>query len=215
MVGVEDAGFHGPDRLDGLVDGHRIGLVDGQERDVDVAQGLHFGSRLRVAGDVDAQAADGQQITAVLAHLGVELEVSVGGVVGGYGFDLDVVARRGDASGAHDVALHVETLGHGAVAEDVGLRGRETFDRRPVEVVVVRVGYEDQVGLGLGRIVGQRTDGVDVDAPARARIDGQRRMLEKGDGHLAAVARGERIGGVGGRLRAAATEKREQGHNDR
>lgn len=211
VIGIEQDGLHVADDLHGLVDGHGVGLVDGQKGDVDIAQRFHFGGRLRVAGNVDAHAADGKQVSAVLALLGVELEAPLGRVVGGDGFDLHVVARRGDAAGAHDVALHVERLGRGAVAEDVGLRSAELLDGGEVEVVVVRMGQQDEVGLGQrgGEDVAA-AHGIDIDMFAPD-VDRERRMLEECDRKLGAVVRDQRVGGVDGSLGAAA-EEREKCH---
>lgn len=110
VVGIEDRRTDRLDRFDGLIHGHRVGLIDRKERDVDILEGFHFGRRLRIACDVDARAADGKDIAAVLAVFGVELQVPVGGVVGGYGLDLEVVARCGDAARAASCSSSFRTL---------------------------------------------------------------------------------------------------------
>ena len=137
MVGVEDRRFQRFHRFDGLVDGHRVGLVHGQKGDVDLSERLQFGGGFRVARDVDARAADGQHIAAVLALPGVELQMARRGVIGRDGLDLHIVARRGDAARTHRVAVHFESFGRGPVAEDFGVGGEQLLDGRHVEVVVV------------------------------------------------------------------------------
>ena len=56
MVGVEYFGFDGLHSLYCLVNGHRVGLIYGQECHIDILHCLHLGRKLRVASDVDAKA---------------------------------------------------------------------------------------------------------------------------------------------------------------
>ena len=146
VIGEEHLGFDDLRGVGCLFDGHRIGLVAGQEGDGDVLDIGHLGDVLRVACDVDAHAVEGEDI-AVVTTLGVELFASWGGVVGWYGLDGDVV---GDL---HLVAVlqclsAAEHLMDGGV--EVDLRGglRQLRDGVAVEVVVMLVGDEDDVGLG-------------------------------------------------------------------
>lgn len=171
-----------------------------------ILEGFHFGRRLRIACDVDARAADGKDIAAVLAVFGVELQVPVGGVVGGYGLDLEVVARCGDAARPHRVAVHFERFGRGAVAEDFGLRRLDRFDGRNVQMVVMRMGDQDHVGLRQRRVSGVAADGIDIDVFA-ADLDRKRGVPEEGDRDLRAVACGQRVGGVFGRCFLSAAEQ--------
>ena len=206
MVGVEDRRFQCLHRFDGLVDGHRVGLVDRQEGDVDILQRLQFGRGFAIAGDVDARAAEGEDIAAVLAVFGMELQVPVGRVVSGHGLDFQVIARRGDAARTHRVAVHFERFGRGAVAEDFGLRRLDRFDGRHVQVVVVRVGDEHHVGLGQGGVVGIAAYGIYVDVFSPG-LDRERGVFEKGERDLRAVARSQRVGRVFGSF-LSASEKR-------
>ena len=93
MIGVEDRGTDRLDCIHGLIDRHRVGLIDGQEGDVDAMQGFHFGCIFPVSGDVDACTSDSQDVTAILSFAGVELLTVFGGVVGRNSFDREVVAR--------------------------------------------------------------------------------------------------------------------------
>ena len=98
-------GFGSLDELLGL---HGVGLVAWQEGNVDVFEFCHFGDVLGVAGDVDAQSVDGEQV-AVVATFGVELEVAFGGVIGRYGLHFQVAEL-----------LFVAIVHDGACREHVG-----------------------------------------------------------------------------------------------
>ena len=58
-----------------LLRSHRVGLVAGQKSYVNVPDGFHFRNVLRVPGNIDSQAVDGQDI-AVVAPFGMELRMS-------------------------------------------------------------------------------------------------------------------------------------------
>lgn len=206
VVGVEDRGLQSLDRLDGLLHGHRIGLIDRQEGDVDVAQRPEFGSRLRVAGDVDARAADRQHVAAVLPVAGMELTAVGGGVIGRHGLDLQPVARGGDAARTHRVAIHFEHFGRGPVAEDFGIGRQQLLGCGAVQVIVVRVRDEQHVGFRERRVGGMAAHRIDVEVffPDG---DRQRGVAEKTDGELRSVTCRERVGRVFGGLRAAAAEE--------
>ena len=49
-----------------LVCSHRIGLVAGQEGNVNVLYRCHFGNILRITGNVDTQSVNGQYVSVVL-----------------------------------------------------------------------------------------------------------------------------------------------------
>ena len=76
-------------RFGDLFRGHRVRLIAGQERHVDVLQSRHFGNVLRVAGNVDFQPVNGQNV-AVIASFGMKLRMPLRRVVGGNGVKLDV-----------------------------------------------------------------------------------------------------------------------------
>ena len=73
MVGDEDLGAEGEGGGGGLFGRHGVGEVAGEEGEVDIAEGGHLGDVFGVAGDVDAEAAEGEDV-AVVAALGVEFE---------------------------------------------------------------------------------------------------------------------------------------------
>ena len=84
--------FDHPRRIDELLDGHRVGLVTGEEGNIDVLDVGHFGDVLGVASDIDFQAIQGED-EAVVPTFGVELLVAFRGVVGGYGLHGEVVGQ--------------------------------------------------------------------------------------------------------------------------
>ena len=109
----------------------------------------------------------------------------------------------------HRVAVHFESFGRGPVAEDFGVGGEQLLDGRHVEVVVVRVGDQHDVGLRQCAVVGVGAHGIDVDVFA-AHGDRERSVLEKGDREFGPVAGGEPVGGIFGGFCAAAAENGEQ-----
>lgn len=199
MVGVEDRGTDRLDCIHGLIDRHRVGLIDGQEGDVDAMQGFHFGCIFPVSGDVDACTSDSQDVTAILSFAGVELLTVFGGVVGRNSFDREVVARGERIARLHRQALASQRFAAGPVAHDGCGCGGESGDGRAVQMVVVRVGNEDQIGLGQRRIVGVLADRIDVNMAAFG-FDGQRCVFEKGNRQLTPVLRGQRVRGIRCRL---------------
>ncbi len=158
----------GPDGLrgrGGLFRRHRVGLVHGQERDVDVLHVRHLRDVLGVAGDVDPKPAEIEDV-AVVAPLWVELLAARGRVVGGDGLDGDVLAevrvfavRKRDSGTEHPA--------DGGVGVDGGAVLAERGDGGRVEVVEVLVRDEDEVRFRERRVVGRRlalrADGVDLD----------------------------------------------------
>ena len=128
------------------------------------------------------------------------------GVVGRYGLDGDVVARTGRITRHHHVTVEVEGLGRRLVAEQIRFGGLERLDGRAVEVVVVGVSHQNEVGLGQRRVVGIFADGVDVDVLAR-HLDGQRAVFDEGHCKLGTVAGREGIRRKFGGVRCAAAEE--------
>ncbi len=132
MIGVEDRGTDRLDCIHGLIDRHRVGLIDGQEGDVDAMQGFHFGCIFPVSGDVDACTSDSQDVTAILSFAGVELLTVFGGVVGRNSFDREVVARGERIARLHRQALASQRFAAGPVAHDGCGCGGESGDGRAV-----------------------------------------------------------------------------------
>ena len=199
MVGIEDLRPQGAHGLRSLVHGHGVGLVHGQKGDVDVAQRLHFGSVLAVAGNVDARAAEREHVAHVLAFARMEVEVPLGGVVGCHGLDAHVVARCGRVAGPHDEAFALESLGRGLVADEEARALRHGVDRGPVEVVVVGVGDEHQVGFRKTCVVRIAAHGVGIDVFSLV-FDRECRVAEESEREFRAVARRERVLRMEGRV---------------
>ena len=92
VVGEQHLRFDGLRRIDELLHRHRIGLVAGEEGDVDVFDVSHLGDVLGVTSDVDPQPVKGED-EAIVAPFGVELLVVWGGVVGRDSLNGDVVCQ--------------------------------------------------------------------------------------------------------------------------
>ncbi len=195
VVGEEHLGFDDLRGIDTLIYGHGVGLVAGQEGDVDVLQLCHLRDVLGVAGDVDAEAVEGEHV-AVVTSFGVELLVFGCRVVGRYCLDDDVGS----------VFAYVAVLHHESVAEvsEYGLvyvdtRGRRTdlVDGSTVEVVFMLMGDEDDVGLGECGIVGLGLEphayGVYFDLDAVV-VDLHAGVLDAGDGDFLTALGGEFVG---------------------
>ena len=93
MVGEENLRLNGLCSLYQLIDCHCVRLIAGQEGNVDIPDGFHLGDVLCVAGNVDAQSVEGQDI-AVVTTFWMELRATFRVVIGRNGLDLDV--RRKD-----------------------------------------------------------------------------------------------------------------------
>jgi len=181
VVGVEDRGAQGLDGLHSLLYRHGVGLVDGEECDVNIAQGAHFGGGLGVAGNVDARAAVRDDVAAVAALAGVELQLVLRSVVGGHGLHTDARERLCRSPGRHRGAEIPQGFGGCRVAEDRRRVPAQEVDGLAVEVVVVVVGHQNKIGLGKRRIVGEVADGIDVDVPAVLGLEGDRSVAEECD----------------------------------
>ena len=86
------------------------------------------------------------------------------------------------------------------------MRRLDRFDGRNVQMVVMRMGDQDHVGLRQRRVSGVAADGIDIDVFA-ADLDRKRGVPEEGDRDLRAVACGQRVGGVFGRCFLSAAEQ--------
>ena len=84
MVRDEDLGLEDLGGMDALVHGHRVGLVDREESDVNILDIGHLRDVFRVTGDIDAEPVDGKD-EAVVTALGMEVRASLGVIVSGNG----------------------------------------------------------------------------------------------------------------------------------
>ena len=107
----------------------------------------------------------------------------------------------------HRYAVALECLGRGLVADDDAVARGYVVDGGAVEVVVMRVCHQHNVRLGQTRVWCVFGHGVDVYVLAR-HLDGQRCVLEEGEGDDGAVGCGDGVGGVG--VAAAAAAAREE-----
>ncbi len=135
-----------------LVDCHCEWLVAGQEGDVDILDGLHLGDVLCVASNIDAQTVERKDIT-IVATLGMILCTAFRVVIGGYGLDFDiggiddaVAILQGNAVAEHVIDGHVRI--------DAGGRGAHAGDGLAVEMILMLMGDEDDVGLRELVVVG-------------------------------------------------------------
>ncbi len=188
VVGYQDAGLKDFCGLDALLDGHRIGLVDGKEGDVDVGNRGHLRNVLRVTGDIDAQAVEAEDV-AIVASLRMEHGAPFSVIVGGNGFQADVT-RQDPRPSVGDGGASAQQLHAAGVSYELRLAiGPEGLDGGLVEVVAVFMGDQDDIGLGELRIVGGlavRADGVHMDGHALVG-DGQGPVLDEGDGDFPAA----------------------------
>ena len=194
VIGEEHLGLDDLGSIDHLIDRHRVGLVAGQEGNVDVLQVGHLGDVLGITSDVDAQTVEGEHI-AVVTTFGVELLMLGGGVIGRHCLDGDISRVAAYITVLHDEAVlkvSVDSL----VDVDAGSRGTYLVDGSTVEVVLMLVGDEDDVGLGEGGVVGlrlePRTHGIDLDLDT-VEIDFHAGMLNASDSYFLAALGGELV----------------------
>ena len=199
MIGIKDCRTHRTHRLRRLFDGHRIGLVDGQESHVDSFERQHLGRGFAVACNVDARMAQRKHVTAILTLAGMELQMPLGGIVSRNRFDMYSVERFRRGFRRHRITVEIERFGRSLVTDDGRLGSQQQFDGRTVEMIVMRMRNEHYVGLRQMRIIGVVGDGIDIDAPP-VEIDGQRGVFEKRERDRPSVARRHRIGRIGRRL---------------
>ena len=79
-------------RIDQLLHRHSVRLVAGEEGNVNVLDVGHFWDVLGVASDIDSQPVEGKD-EAVVASLGVELQVTFGGVVGRQCLNNEIISQ--------------------------------------------------------------------------------------------------------------------------
>ena len=210
MVGEKDLRVYSLRGFGGLLRRHGVGLVAGQEGHVDVLDILHLVDVFGIAGDVDPQSVDGEDV-AVVAALGVELLPALGRVVGGNGLDFDLFANCLSFAVGKRRASAVELLDRG-VQVDLCPLFLEGVYGVLVIVVEVLVGDEDQVRLGEFRVVGRRIHflayRVDMDLFSVV-LNAHGGVLDGGDGDVFATLGLE---DVGLRLSRAANDRSQ--HNN-
>ena len=199
VIGEEYLGRDGPCGLHQLIDSHRVGLVARQEGDVDILQVGHLGDVLCVAGDVDAQSVEAEDIT-VVASLRMELSAALAVVIGRYGLDGDILTI-GDAVAVLQREAVAEHVIDGRIGIDRCGRRADAGDGLALEVVLVLMGDEDDVGLGELGVVGDWCDAgahrVDLDLRAVV-VDFDTGVLDACDGDFLAALGGELIHLLGG-----------------
>ena len=102
-------------------------------------------------GDVDSQPVEGED-EAVVPSLGVELQMSLSGVVGGDGLNGKVVSDLECVAVGHHGAV-AKHLGAALVRNQLGVFACQLVDGRGVKMVVMFVGDEDVVRFGHGSVV--------------------------------------------------------------
>ena len=206
-LGLDDAGG-----THQLVRRHRVGLVAGQESNVDVLDVLHLGNVLRVARNIDAQAVKRQDV-AVVTPFGMILLAALRRVVGGHHLQARLLSGPVVIAVAHCIAAAVE-LNTAVVGDEIGLRMAQQANGLRVEVVAVLVGHQDGVGLGhrrvVDRAVAQLCHGVDVDLPSVV-LNTDAGVDEGMEGHGPSAGGGEyvRLKG-GGRLLGAGCQSQQK-----
>jgi hypothetical protein len=153
VVRVDDLRFERLDAPGGLGGRHRVGQVHRDEGEVYILERAHLLGALGVASDVDAARSEGEDV-AVAAPFRVE-------ELAGRGAALEVVHRHrldGDASrrlrlAVGDDGRALDLLRGGGGRDDRRAGLADARDGRRVEVILVDVGDEDEVGLLGGGVV--------------------------------------------------------------
>ena len=159
-------------------------MVHREEGNVNVFQVSHLGDILGVAGHVDAEAVDGEDI-AVAVALGMEHFAAGGGIVGRDRVHDDAARKFGPLPVRNGLAL--ADLGAAGLIEDQPgtLRGKDV-DGGGLEMVLVFVRHQDDIGLGklhrVVRMLAVLAHRVDLDGQAFVG-DFQRAVLDEGDPH--------------------------------
>lgn len=135
-----------------LVDSHRVRLVTGQKGDVDVLDVGHLRNVLCVTGDIDTQTVEREDIS-IVTTLRMELCVAFRIIVCRHGFDLDVGGIY-DAVAVFQWNAVAEHVIDSSIRIDAGGRCSYTGDGLAVEMILVLMGDEDDVGLGELIVVG-------------------------------------------------------------
>lgn len=143
---------------------HGVRLVARQKSDVNVLDVSHFRYVLGVTGDIDSQSVKGEN-EAVVSPLGVELQVSFRGVVGGDCLKGDVVCQLKDVVVGHHRAI-AKHFSAALVCNKLRMVARQQFDGRCVKMVEMFVGDEDVICFRHGGVIDgllpQFRHGVDI-----------------------------------------------------
>ena len=204
MVRVNDAWAEGVDGGSGLALGHGIWQVEADEGHIDVFQVTHFRDVLGVATDIDAGAAEGDDI-AIAAPLVMELQAVLRQVVHGNGFDIDADPVDVVAVAQHErVGLQRggQLFVDGDRGDDPGVTGNSR-QGGGIEMVAMDIRDQDQVGALDAVVEGGAAYRVDVDGFAVPFHD-KRGMGDRVNGEVAVIGRhgaaGQELGlGSGGK----------------
>ena len=82
MVWVEEFWLEVFNNIGSLLDGHCVWLIDRQKSDIYTLEGKNGFVILGIAGNIDCSATEGNQIAAILACCGVEVGVTLCGIIG-------------------------------------------------------------------------------------------------------------------------------------
>jgi hypothetical protein len=197
VVGVNDFWFEFLNSTGGLIDCHGVRKVHADESDVDVFEGAHFGDVLGVAADVDALAAEIENVTIATA-LGVKLEPFLGEIVHGNGFDIHTSNFLGFAvfeDGGFGFEFRGKLGGDSFGSDDFGVFTGNGFEGIGIEVIAVNVGDEDEVGFDAEFLESlSAADGIDKD-PLLVGLHGEGGVVDGEDLDVALEAAGDFIGG--------------------
>ncbi len=119
MVWEQHLGFDDPGHTRELFGGHGVRLVARQKGDVNIFDVSHFGDVLSVAGDVNPHTVNGKD-EAVVASLGMKLQMSFGDIVGWDGFHREPVIEDKTVAVGHDFAV-AQDVGATSVGDQFGL----------------------------------------------------------------------------------------------
>ena len=151
MIGEQHFRLDSLGSLYQLFCGHRIGLVTGQEGDVDILDSRHLGNVLRVACDIDSQSVDGQDI-AIVAPLGMELRATLRRIICRNGLHRKALGNLQLVAIGHHLTRTVH-VGTALIGDETRCRAREQLDGLLVKVVAMLMGDEEIIGLRHSGIV--------------------------------------------------------------
>ena len=195
MVGEQHLWTDASRRPHNLLRSHGVGLVAGKEGHINVFDAVHFRNVLGVTGNVDAQPADGEDI-AVVAPLGMELQMPLRGVVGRHRLNCKPAADLSAPAVSHD--RPVAELG-GTVPVDEKLRPifGQGGDGGRVKVVEMLVRDQNHIRFGKLGVVDGAASGiahrVDLDFLPVV-FDAYAGMGQRMDFHGFAVRRDKTVG---------------------
>ena len=179
VIGNHDLGVEGFDRVGRFFGRHGVGEIHADEGDVDVLEGAHFGNVFGVAGEIEADAAEGEDVSVAAAFVVEKFagRRATGEVVGGNGFDGPALPGFGFAIG--DGLGRVDGGDDGGGGQNFGPGLGDFGDGSGIHVVEVNVGNEDEIGFGKTRELGG-FGGVEVDGLS-AGFDQGAGVIERSD----------------------------------